>query len=80
MSNIVRYKGTKTNAVEIDATVTNAIDISGSTVTNAIKFADGQACSATAFTNDTVGTTPEDGFIKIDVGGTTYKIPFWADD
>ncbi len=32
------------------------------------------------FTNDTIGTTAEDGFIVIDVNGTEYKIPFWQDN
>jgi hypothetical protein len=70
MTNIVKYKGTKTDG----------IDLSSATLTNVMKLSTTSGASATAFTNDTVGTTPEDGFIKIDVGGTTYKIPFWADD
>lgn len=30
--------------------------------------------------NDTIGTTAEDGYIAIVVNATTYKIPFWEDD
>lgn len=33
-----------------------------------------------ALSNDTVGTTVEDGYIVVEVNGTSYKIPFWADD
>ncbi|KKN60922.1 hypothetical protein LCGC14_0527210 [marine sediment metagenome] len=31
-------------------------------------------------TNDTIGTTPEDGFINILMGATPAKIPFWYDN
>jgi hypothetical protein len=32
------------------------------------------------FTNDTIGTTVEDGFINILMGATAAKIPFWYDN
>jgi len=31
-------------------------------------------------TNDTIGSTAEDGFINIKMGATAAKIPFWYDD
>jgi len=33
-----------------------------------------------AFTNDTIGTDAEDGFINCKINGQTVKIPFWYDD
>lgn len=35
---------------------------------------------AGALTNDTIGTTPEDGFINVLIGGVAAKIPFWYDN
>lgn len=37
------------------------------------------AVDIAAFSTDTIGTTPNDGYLKIVVDGTTYKIPFWED-
>jgi len=31
-------------------------------------------------TNDTIGTTSEDGYFVVNIGATSYKVPFWADD
>jgi len=33
-----------------------------------------------AFTNDTIGTDAEDGFINCHINGQVVKIPFWYDD
>ena len=81
MTAIVRYKTTtKDNGVELaEGTVTNAIKVDA-TATNVINLAAGAGGTESAFTNDTIGTTAEDGFITIVVNGSTYKIPFWADD
>ena len=56
------------------------LDLSDSSITSVLKFSDGNGATVGAFTNDTIGTTTEDGYISIDVGGTVYKIPFWADN
>lgn len=32
------------------------------------------------FSNDTIGTTTEDGYFTVKVGATSYKVPFWEDD
>lgn len=43
--------------------------------------ADGKGSVALAtFSNDTVGTTPMDGYFVIKVGATAYKVPFWQDN
>jgi len=81
MTAIVKYKtSTKTNGVELaEGTVTSLIraDV---TATNVLSLAAGAGGTESAFSNDTIGTTAEDGYITIVVNGTTYKIPFWADD
>ena len=46
--------------------------------TNAVNIVKGGVESA--LSNDTIGTTAEDGYIVVEVNGTSYKIPFWADD
>lgn len=33
-----------------------------------------------AFSNDTIGTTPQDGYFMVKVGATSYKVPFWQDN
>ena len=70
MTNIVKYEGVK------DA----AIDISEATVTYVLKTAATAGATLSAFSNDTIGTTAEDGYLSIDIAGTEYKIPIWADD
>lgn len=70
MSNRIRLKGNKDTA----------IDLASGTLTTVVALTDGQAAFDDAFSNDTIGTTVEDGYIQIDLDGTTYKIPFWADD
>ena len=69
-TNIIKYKGTKRDWV----------DISEASVTNTMALADGSGCTVGTLTNDTIGTTAEDGFITITVDGTTAKIPFWYDN
>lgn len=32
-----------------------------------------------AFSNDTIGTTANDGYLIVKIGATSYKIPFWDD-
>ena len=70
MSSVVKYKtSSKDNLIEAEGTITNVLNLGA-----------GAGGTESAFTNDTIGTTAEDGFITIEVNGTTYKIPFWADD
>lgn len=57
-----------------------AIDLSDATLTVTLKLSDGSGATLGTLTNDTIGTTPEDGFLSIDIAGTTYKVPFWADN
>lgn len=53
-----------------------------------VKIADGtnvntilKGTTAAALTNDTVGTTVEDGFLNIELAdGTAAKIPYWLDN
>ena len=72
MASVVKYKTTS-------AGKTDLIDASGATVTNALKLGTSGGAES-AFSNDTIGTTAEDGYITIVFNGTTYKIPFWEDD
>ena len=37
-------------------------------------------CLTSAFSNDTIGTQAEDGYVRILIGSTEAKIPFWYDD
>jgi hypothetical protein len=52
-------------AVKIDDANTTAI-LRGATVA--------------ALTNDTIGTTAEDAYFRVEIAGTVYKCPLWADD
>ena len=70
MTNIVKYKGAKDNG----------IDLADAEITYTLKLADGEGATVGALSNDTVGTTTEDGYISINIGGTEYKVPFWEDD
>lgn len=70
MTNIQKFKGSR----EV------FVDLSEATVTAVFKLADGSGAALGALTNDTVGTTPEDGYLVINIAGTTYKVPFWKDD
>ena len=70
MTAVVKYKtSTKDDLIAAEGTVTNVLNLGA-----------GAGGTEAAFTNDTIGTTAEDGFITIVVNGSTYKIPFWADD
>jgi len=60
--------------------VTQAIDLSDLKATYVLKATDGQGVTLGTLTNDTIGTTAEDGYLSINIGGTEYKIPFWADN
>ena len=64
--------------VELDMTATNALDASGATITNIFKFADGQGAVVGSMTAKSPETDAEAGYLKIDVGGTSYEIPFYA--
>lgn len=70
MTNIVKYKGTKDTG----------IDLSDAVVTTPLKLSTTSGVTLAAFTTDVIGTTPEDGFISVDIGGTVYKIPVWLDN
>lgn len=69
MTNIVKYKGVKTTAIDLsDATVTNFVALTdGSGVTVA---ANGMTASPE--------TAQEAGYITIDIDGTSYQIPIYA--
>jgi len=56
------------------------LDLSDSSITSVLKLSDGNGATVGAFTNDTIGTTAQDAYITIDIGGTAYKIPAWLDD
>lgn len=62
----------------LSGTVTNAIDISGATITSLLKLADGQGAVIGAMTAKSPETDAEAGYIKIDIAGTAYEIPFYA--
>lgn len=70
------------NSIKLKAAKDDALDISEGTYSNAMKVNADAAGPfvAAAFSNDTIGTTAEDGYLKINVGGTIYKIPAWLDD
>ena len=60
-------------------TATSFLDLSGATLTNAVKFAAGQGATVGALLGSkVVGTDVPSGYVKIVVGTTTYQIPFWA--
>lgn len=81
MTNIVKYKGNKDVGIDLtDAEITTGVDFNGSGVTVAFEFADTEGAFDEALSNDTIGTTAEDGYIVVSVGGTQYKIPMWLDD
>ena len=67
MTNIVKYKGTKDTG----------IDLSGATITTALKVADG-AGAETTVTSPVKVNANEQGYLTIDVGGTTYYIPYFS--
>lgn len=68
MTNIVKYKGTKTDA----------IDLSGATVTNLLKLSTDSAVTIGATMTISPEAAAESGYITIDVGGTSYQIPIYA--
>jgi hypothetical protein len=60
-------------------TPTSIFDASGLTsATNTFKFADGIGATVGAMTAKSPETDAEAGYLTIDVGGTTYEIPFYA--
>lgn len=62
----------------LSGTVTSAIDVSGATITNLLALTDGEGATVGSMTAKSPETDAEAGFITIDVGGTTYEIPFYA--
>lgn len=68
MSNIVKYKGNKTDG----------IDLSEATVTNTLKLSTTSGVTIGSTMTISPELTPESGFITIDVGGTSYQIPIYA--
>ena len=68
MTNIVKYRGTKTDG----------IDLSDATVTNTLKLSTSSGVTIGSTMTISPETTAESGYITIDVGGTSYQIPIYA--
>ncbi len=71
---------TTPNLQKLKGTATAGYDLSDATVTHVMKLSTTSGATAATLTNDTIGTTAEDGFLSFDVGGTTVKVPYWIDD
>lgn len=69
---------TVSNVLNLSGTVDNAIDASGATITSLIKVADGQGAVVGSMTAKSPESDAEAGYIKIDIAGTAYEIPFYA--
>lgn len=62
-----------------DESVNTIVRDGGSVFVKAVASGDGGITVGT-FSNDTIGSTTEDGYIVIQVDATEYKVPFWEDD
>lgn len=70
--NAVKYK--------FDDSRTTILDLSEANGQTVLSLADGQGATVGTLTNDTVGTTAEDAYLSVTIGGQVYKIPAWLDD
>lgn len=76
----LRLFGDIVDAIEVTGgTVTSAIKLDTcSALTNVFKLADGVGCKVGAMTAKDPENDAEAGYITISVGGTSYEIPFYA--